>query len=184
MLEAKETEISLTGNLKRVVEEAVEKICIKNKQQTVATGKLVSRSYAAVAGAPKNNVILSNGSIMEIPSATNFMVVPDESHADKYTSAKETKNVICKVLRPSDCGLRVHKVSLARNSAVRINADTPDLEKLSRHPGLKEAGLRIIKKAKLNIRMIVHGIPSSMSTEEIREEIFLQNLNKIDETKL
>lgn len=72
--------------------------------------------------------------------------MPDKHHVNKFASAQITKDVTCKVLKPSDCGLRINRISLARNNAVRINADSPDMERLRMHPELRMAGLELLKE--------------------------------------
>lgn len=187
LLEAKKEESGLVISIKKVVEKALDKININGNHITENADKpIVSapRSYAAVAGASGNKIRLPHGKQIEIQSETSFFVVPDKHHVNKYTSAQATKEVTCKVLKPSDYGLRINRISLARNNAVRISADSPDIDRLKTHPGLKMAGLEVIENIKFNPRLMVRGIPTGMSAEEIREELILQNFNANEITDL
>ncbi|KMQ88323.1 hypothetical protein RF55_12214 [Lasius niger] len=80
---------------------------------------------------------------VELPNTTSFLVIPEEKAVDKFTSSKITKETLCRILRPADCGLRIKKVTYAGGSGVRVEAVSPDIEKIKAYPGLAEAGLKI-----------------------------------------
>ncbi|KMQ92761.1 putative 50 kda protein in type i retrotransposable element r1dm [Lasius niger] len=122
-------------------------------------------------------VRVSGGPTVELTDTTSFIVAPGHKHVTKYDSSQATKDVLCRVLRPSDCGLRVNRVSLTRGNGVKIEAFSPDMDRIKAHPGLAAAGLVVQENIKLNPRLIMHGIPADMSAEEIKTELAAQNLS-------
>ena len=137
------------------------------------------KSYASVVGSGGVEVRVSGGPTVESTNTTSFMIVPDQQHASEYPSAQATREKLCKIFKPSDCGLKVKRISNSLKSAVKIEAFTPDLEKVRSHPGLLAAGLTVQENAKFNPRIIVHGVPRSMSADEIRQEIIAQNFDDV-----
>lgn len=182
LLEMREREVDLFHNINKVVKEAVDNI--NDKVKPVSAPFESIGSYATAVRSSNRKVVLPHGSQLEIPSETNFFVMPDKNQTNKFKSAQETKEVVCKVLKPSDCGLRINRISLARNNAIRISANSPDLERLKMHPGLKNAGLKIVERIKSSPRMILRGVPTGMSDSEIKEELILQNLGSVDDIDL
>ncbi|KAL6419272.1 hypothetical protein ACFW04_014001 [Cataglyphis niger] len=89
-----------------------------------------------------------------------------------------TKDILCKVLKPVDCGVKVRRISYARDNGIRIEAFSPNIEKKA-HSGLARAGLTVRENLKLNPKLIVHGIPADMSAEEIEDELLAQNFSDV-----
>lgn len=112
-----------------------------------------------------------------MPGTTSFDIIPDNSNSMKYTSSQATREAVCKIFRISDCALKVNKITNARNNGIRIEAISLDLEKVRAHSELARAGLKIVENIKMNPRLIVHGVPSHMSTEEIKSELIAQNVD-------
>lgn len=83
---------------------------------------------------------------------------------------------MCKVFGPADCGLKIKRLAYARDNGIRIEALSPDIEKIKAHPGLADAGFMVRENTKSNPRLIVHGVPAEMTAEEIRSELVAQNL--------
>ncbi|XP_020294518.1 uncharacterized protein LOC109860075 [Pseudomyrmex gracilis] len=141
-------------------------------------------SYASVAGNRKNKICVSGGLMLDAPpsTSTSFLIVPKEGNSN-YDSSKATREALCKALKPSDCALKINKVTFARNNGIKIDAVSPDIDLIKMHPGLVKAGLKVIENVKLNPRLIMYNVPVEMTAEEIVEEIIAQNLadiNKID----
>lgn len=103
--------------------------------------------------------------------------MPKDGDADKSTSSQVTKETLCRVFKPADYGLKVRRLTHARDGGVRIEAFSPDIEKIKAHPGLAKTGLTIRENIKSNLRLIVHGVPAEMSAKEIRDELAAQNLS-------
>ncbi|KAL6418568.1 hypothetical protein ACFW04_012005 [Cataglyphis niger] len=99
-----------------------------------------SKSYASVVGISGSEVRVSRGPTVEV--------------RDKYVSSQVTKDILCKILKPADCGLKIRRISYARDNGTRIEAFSPDIEKIKAHPGLARAGLTMRENLKLNPRLI------------------------------
>lgn len=110
--------------------------------------------------------------------------MPDEERSEHLTSSAATREALSKVFKPSDCALKINKISSARGNAIKIEALAPDLAKVRAHRGLIGAGLKVVENTKFNPRLIVHGVPVIMSHDEIREELIAQNLQGQDTTEL
>lgn len=101
----------------------------------------------------------------------------DKNNINKYVTSQDTREAVCRLLKPSDCALKVKRVSNARNNGVKIEAINPYIEKIKTHPKLTEAGLKVVENVKMNPRLIVFGVPCSMTADEIEKEIIAQNFN-------
>lgn len=134
-------------------------------------------SYAAVVRRHDTRVHVSGGPVVDVPSTTSFFIVPGEGSEKKFASSQATKETVFKVLKPSECALKVNKISMARNNGIRIEAVSPDIEAIKAHPELRKVGLKVTENIKYAPRLIVHGIPVGMSSEQIREAIISQNLD-------
>lgn len=123
-------------------------------------------SYASAAlGRPKVNV--SKGPTLDVAPSTSFMIVPDKKSASRLTTFAATKETFCNVFKPADCALRINKVVLAKGNGIRIEAYSPNLERIKSHPGLKKAGLKVEENVKFNPRIVVYGVPANMTPNEI-----------------
>ena len=173
MLEERMSSNNLTvEDVKAVVEEVMEvtRGAADERRET-------ARSYASVVGPSKTEVRVPGGTAIETQNTTSFLIVPDDGSSSKFASAQEIRETMSKVFRPADCGLRINKLTLMKSGGVRVVAQSPDLDKVRAHPGLAKAGLKIKTNDKLNPRLIVHGVPTDMTTEEIKEELVAQNLD-------
>ncbi|CAL1672107.1 unnamed protein product [Lasius platythorax] len=100
--------------------------------------------------------------------------MPDEKNVSKFASSSQTRDAL---LKPAECGLRVEKITLARNNCVKVTARTPDIDKIKACTGLAEIGLKISEDIKSLPRLIIHGIPADMCPEDIKRDLMAQNLN-------
>lgn len=137
-----------------------------------------TRTYASAASAiAAPEVHVSGGPTVELENTTSFLIMPDVEKQDRFNSSQETKDALSRVFKPSDCGLKVKKISLVRNNGVKIEALSPDIERIKTHPGLLQAGLKVVENAKMNPRLIVRGIPADMEAKDIKKELIAQNLD-------
>lgn len=139
---------------------------------------VASGTYASVAAAGVPEVRVSRGPTLKIPTSTAFMIVPDDKHAASYDFSNATREAMRKALKPSDCALKVKRVMNAGKNGIKIEAISPDIEKLKKHPNLTKIRLKVVENVKYNPRLIVYGIPAKLTSEEIRDEIIAQNLNR------
>jgi len=141
-------------------------------------------TYASVAARDVSKVHASHGSSFEVPKTASFMIMPDGENADKYASSRDTRETVCRILRPADCDLKVRRVMNARNNGIKIEAVSPNIEKIKANLHLAKAGLKVVEKTKLNPRLMIYSIPSEMSPEEIKKELIAQNLNNDKDVEL
>lgn len=81
------------------------------------------------------------------------------------------------MLKPSECGLKVNRISFTRNNGVKIEAFSPDIASIKAHPRIARGGLKVQENVKLNPKLIVRGVPVEMSPCEIKDELIAQNLD-------
>lgn len=172
------------GDVKLAVREVMEDFKANSRStDSVSLGKVgfvsadVSTTYASVAATSAPKVRVSRGPTLEIPTSTTFMIVPDEKNMNKYNSSQATREAVCKTLRPSECALKVNKITNIDKNGIKIDAVSPNIEKIKTHPDLARIGLKVVENVKFNPRLIVHGVPAELTPEEIREDVIAQNLN-------
>ncbi|KYN24378.1 hypothetical protein ALC57_04015, partial [Trachymyrmex cornetzi] len=93
--------------------------------------------------------------------------------------SQNTKTTVLDVLKPARCTFKINKIAYALNKGTRIEANNSDLVKLKSCSELAEAGLRVLENIKVNPRIIVHGVSTDKTSEEIKNEIIVQNLEGI-----
>ncbi|KMQ84819.1 putative 50 kda protein in type i retrotransposable element r1dm [Lasius niger] len=135
------------------------------------------RTYASAVRGEASTVRVSGGAAYEVPTTTSFDIVPDGNESIKCTSSQVTRETVCGILKPSDCALKVTRISNIRNNGIRIEAVSPNLEKIKAHQNLARAGFKIVERAKINPRLIIRGVPSHMSDEEVERGLIAQNLS-------
>ncbi|XP_020297161.1 uncharacterized protein LOC109861773 [Pseudomyrmex gracilis] len=138
-------------------------------------------SYASVAG--RSTIRVSGGPTVSVPPSTSFLIVPKEG-VKKYESSQATKEALSKVFKPSDCALKINRVSFANKNGVKIDALSPNIDAIKTHPGLARAGLEVVESTKMNPRLIIHNVPIDMTSDEILDEIAAQNLENFDKADL
>ena len=168
------------NDIKMAVKDALGELKEHNSVDVLTYGRAVDggqvKSYASVVRTPASEVRVSGGPTVGIPNTTSFVVVPDKGSEEKYVTSRDTKAALCEVLKPSDFGLKVDRISFARKNCVKIEALSPDIERIKNHPELAKIGLKVIEDVKLNPRLIIYGIPVDMTSEEIKNELIAQNL--------
>ncbi|RLU16497.1 hypothetical protein DMN91_010565 [Ooceraea biroi] len=178
VLESRENlDKNLVVEIKKSVTEAIKDAKIHEDGRMRSGLSSGGQSYASALSRP--GVHISRGQVVEAPISTSFLIIPEDTVAGEIPSSQATRDIISKVFNPAECALKIKKVSLSRDKAVRIEADSPDLERVRSHPGLVKAGLRVVESTKMDPRLIVYGINVSAKREEIQKEIIEQNLNGI-----
>lgn len=172
------------NSIKEVVHEEIGRACSRFLKPVKDGGTTTTKqdaprrvSYADAAGRAADRVCVSWGPSVAIRKTVNLIVELTEEAAGKYASSQETKDAVLKAVDPCKVGLKVSRITKIRNNAIRIEACEADFDKLASISGLREAGLVVRRDAGLNPRVIVHGVPSSLSTEEIRSQLASQDVN-------
>ncbi|RLU21146.1 hypothetical protein DMN91_005519 [Ooceraea biroi] len=173
-------------DIKRVVEDALGGLgtgCSLDMQNDKDRIKSGARSFASVVKSSAAKVQLSRGPSISIPKTTSFLIVPDGENS-KCETSKDTLLEVQKVIKPSLVSLRVNRITTARNNGVRIEALDPDIDRIRNAPELSKAGFRVQMVDRLNPRIIVHGIPTNLSDEEVCEEVRELNLRNLQDPSL
>lgn len=198
-----ETVIELTIYVASLLEERAESGCADLVRRTVLEALEADRKRSAISGdrgdggassnngptwssvvnSPPHGIYMPRGPAVDVPVSTSFLVVPSSDSARSFASSQATKDMLQRVLKPADCGLKINSVRLARNNGLRIDASSPDIDRIKSHPAIIEAGLTVVENIKLNPRIIVHGIPADMSASEIQEEFKVQNLDGVSDSE-
>ncbi|KMQ87091.1 putative 50 kda protein in type i retrotransposable element r1dm [Lasius niger] len=176
-----------TETIKNVFREVLEDFEMgmrKPRKMQKDTPRNATETYAAIAARDAAKVHISSSSLFDIPVTTSFVIAPDKDNTAKFTSSQATREAVCRLLKPSDCDLKVDKITSARNNGVRIEAVSPDLRRIGAHLDLKRAGLKVTESAKVNPRLIIYGVPADMTPEEIKRELIAQNLSDCNENHL
>jgi len=188
LLEEKSSYLENIKDIRKVVDNAIgmkltqrDAVLELNSELKPQTGRKIT--YATIASTP-DSVRVSRDSTVQVQPTTCFFVVPSDKNSEKFKSSRDTKETLLRHLKPAECGLKVNKILPALNNGVRIEAITPDLEKIKMHPDLAKAGLKVVENVKSNPRLIVHGVPVEMTKEEIVEELIAQNLNEMDGSEI
>lgn len=122
-------------------------------------GSTTGKSYASVARVAEPKVRVTGGPAVDIHSSTSFYILPDESRKDTSTSSETTKEKVLKIFKPSEYGLQIDRIAHSRGNGIRIDAITPDLEKVKKNSNLKNAGLKVVNSVKYKSRFIMHDVP-------------------------
>lgn len=174
--------VAIVEEVKMIVSEALK--ATVSRDVSVSGGIVEgSKTYSSAAASTAPKIQVSKGPVMQVPNTTSFFIEPTDECAHKFASSLETKDVMCKALKPSAYGLKINRVTLSRNKAVRVEATTPDISRLKTNSDLANAGLRVVESVKTNPRLIVFGVPLGMSPEEIKEELLAQNFDDVTQKR-
>lgn len=140
-------------------------------------GASKSESYAAVV--QSSRVRVPGRQSIEVPKTTSFYIVPSKERENEYESSSVTRETLQRVFKPSECALKINRVSFARKNAVRIEALSPDMQAVKQNRDLRKVGLEMVETIKYKPRMIIYGIRKGATEKEIEQEILLQNFSDI-----
>lgn len=123
-----------------------------------------------------SRIRLARGPTVEVQRTVSFTVTPSGAGGDKFESSAQTKKAVMAAINPADVGLKVERVSAVRDKGVRIVAREADMARIKALPSLVREGLEVRETAKLNPRLLVFGVPSSYTREQIVSDLFTLNL--------
>lgn len=96
---------------------------------------------------------------------------------DKLKTSDETKNLVQKIISPEQMKLQVRGLRKTKNGGVIISTETKaDIEKLKQSVQLTTSGFTVDEPHKRRPRIIVIGVPASLSEDEVLQCIYEQNL--------
>jgi len=108
-------------------------------------------------------------------SLDTLEIVPGKEMDDQLQDATATYNKVCSVIRPTEIGMRVDRISRGPKKAVRIMAKPIEIEKI--RPALESAGLEIKQFDKMDPRLRVRDIPPAIERDKFIESLIKQNLD-------
>lgn len=128
-------------------------------------------TYASVVNSG-SKIRVAHGPTLDVPKTTNLLILPKEGR-EGLTNSRETREVLQRALKPSEYNLKVKKISSVRNNGVRIEAHSVDLEKMEDSSILDSVGLKIVREAKTNPRMLIQVVPDGMSKRNLDRNSWL-----------
>lgn len=133
---------------------------------TESLSKAPMHSFADIVKKGSNDKIRPN-------TQSSIAIYP----TDKETSSEDTKSLVQKIICPEQLKLHVTGFRKTRNGGVIISTESKDdVEKLKRSQQLTKSGLTIEEPTKRNPRIIILGVPSTLTDTELKDCIFEQNL--------
>lgn len=112
------------------------------------------------------------------PRITSLIVPKDENV--KFATSRETRDALQRALKSSDFNLKIKSIFSARNGGVRIEVHSVDLPKVKKCQEFDKAGLKLIQENKTFRKLLIHGVPCSMSKEDLKAEIIALYLRQIN----
>lgn len=135
VLEA-QPKVNIIEEVKQAVREAMDNIkadigaSADNTARAKADSAGETVTYASVTAARMPEVRISRGHTLKVPASTAFVIVPDEKNMSKYASSNATREALCKALKPSECALKVNKISNFGKNGIKIEAISLNIEKI------------------------------------------------------
>jgi hypothetical protein len=105
---------------------------------------------------------------------------------DKLKSSEDTKSLVQKIIHPEEMKLHVRSLRKTKNGGVIISTETKDdITKLKTSDLLTKSGLTVDEPLKRKPRVVIIGVPNSMSEKEVFTCLYNQNLaDKLDNMDL
>ena len=146
-------------NFRKTIQASIEENCAKS----TTVGKV---SFADMVKTNKNNYLRPN-------NLSSIAIYPN----DKLKSSEDTKTLVQKIICPEQMKLHVRGLRKTKNGGVIISAETNnDIEKLKNSSQLISSDLKVAEPYKRRPRIIVIGVPSTLSDQEVYDCIYEQNL--------
>ncbi|XP_011174142.1 uncharacterized protein LOC105206332 [Solenopsis invicta] len=136
-----------------------------------------AKIYASTCSAQPTIHRVARSPVLDIPKTTNLIVTPTDESG--LATSRETRSVLEKSLKPSEYDLKICRISSVKKNGIRIEAHSVDLAKLRQSQVLDKVGLRLEQETKINPRLIVHGVPCGMKSEDLKKEIISLNLKNV-----
>ncbi|KAI5637921.1 hypothetical protein NE865_09296 [Phthorimaea operculella] len=139
------------------------KVCIKETAQPKPSS---SSSYA-------DTVKIRSNTAVRPATTSSIAIFP----ASKDHSSEDTKKLVQTLINPEELKLHIRGVRSTKNGGVIISTDgKDDLEKLKKSEVLKTSGLTLEEPTKRRPKIILLGVPSTTTENELKDCIFEQNI--------
>lgn len=131
-----------------------------------------SKSSGSTSFAEMVKIIANN--FIQPPKVSAIAIYP----SDKQKTSEDTKSLVQKIISPSQMQLHVRGLRKTRNGGVIISTENKaDVEKLKQSSQLKTSGLTVDEPLKRKPRIVIIGVPTSMSEADVFSYIYKQNLS-------
>lgn len=153
----------LLATLKQTIKDQV-KAAVNEQfaQNRVPTYAQVSKRASGLEG--KSAAIRLGGSKnIRVDESVVLYIEPKEGSADLYQSSAQVETALKEAVNPSDYGLKVSRLTKAKGNSVRIVTGPGDFNRLKDSTELRERGLIVKQRPKINPRLIIRDVPSELS---------------------
>ena len=170
----------------QVCADPLKRACVHLESVAASCAKPVAQvgsslSYAAAvsrgvsenrAADPTSKISLARGkSFATKPPLDRVVVEPTDEAASRFTSSAATKVALQRAINPMQLKLQVQRVNLGPKCSVIVEGRSLNAAAFTECPSFAAASLTVKKEPKLNPRLIIHGIPVELSSEEILNSI-------------
>lgn len=104
-------------------------------------------------------------------------VIPGKNIGGKFADAQATCSAVLASIKPNEVGIKIDRVIKGRNKSVRIVAGRDELDRLK--PMLDSLGIDVKHVGKLNPRLMIRDIPSSVDGPQLVKDLIRQNLDGV-----
>lgn len=163
---------------------AIEKIdnlqkFVESKFQNITS----PHTYASTLTKPVNEIQIPGGSKIAPTSSHKIIIQPSRDHSEMYPTSDDTKAAIINRLPPTSLGLKITKVTKAKNSSIILESNSENLKSLIDHEFLDKVGLKCHTLGNMNPRIIIYDVPRNIPDKSAVDTIVSQNLSHIKDFK-
>ncbi|XP_026331164.1 uncharacterized protein LOC113238556 [Hyposmocoma kahamanoa] len=140
---------------------------LKNCVQSVPRASPSNQSFA--------DMVRKGGMPLVCPSKTSSIAIYP---ANKDTSSDVTKKILQNLIKPEELKLHISGMRKTKGGGVVISSERKDdLIKLKQSEQLKTSGLKVEDATKKRPKVIVLGVPSTISDKDLLECLYEQNIS-------
>lgn len=167
----KQRAIHTHTSLQALTEERDLTDCLQEIKRSIQESSVKQKSTATASFA--DMVKKGSNSFIQPRTLSSVAIYP----SDNSKTSEETKNMVQKIICPEEMKLKVRGFRKVGKGGVIISTESKDdIEKVKQTVQLSTSGLTVDEPHKRKPRIIVIGIPSSMSENEVYKCIYEQNL--------
>ena len=190
ILASENTVNSLKKDMGRVIDyvEASNKSLANIAASVINVASVQEKTYASVAkhtavrvdAKLNEKMTLNNGKTLPIRSDSQVFICPRDPSSEVLNSSAATKSCFLERIKPAEIGLRINRILLGPDKSIILEGDSSNSELLKQCAQLAEAGLEMKDCIKRNPRIIIHGIPNELSSDDILQALHKQNFPEHD----
>ena len=126
------------------------------------------------------SVSVSRSRAITVSNMKEFLVEPLPDCKSRFSDSKAIKDVLLNRIRPLKFNICARGVIALKSLAVKVIAETVNLDELTASQDLRSAGLTIRDKPLLQPKLLVRNVPDNITSESMAEEICMRNLKGAD----